>query len=512
MLGRFTGQGRLLGTQQRGAEQPQVRCHPVALRDLEQVAGNDRRGRDLDPGAVTAHTRGLGDQFGQRGDRPARAELLREADERVQDHDRQHDQAVVELAERERQSTRGQQRPDQRRAELVDEQPRGDGPPAWGSALGPKRRSRASASAALRPSGALSSSSSTSFAGVAWHARSLTPRTVRATLPPAIRPCPAHGSVEARISLRETRDGAGPSRAYGHLMAPIIVVGIEDSFRAEDAVALAGDLARAAGAEVLALSAFSFDDRPSEHYNLAVREPLREAAELTLEVLCEPLSDLPVRRLAVADPSPARALIRAATESGAELIVVGSSHGRFTGRVRPGSTGRRLLKGAPCPVALAPQGHRMRPHLTWGRVTVGIDGRQGMHAALSAAAAIATATGRRLRVVRVFEPVPDFLLMTPDAQDAAEEELRRATADVPGAEPGFVVGDPAVELARESDVSDLLVIGSRADGFHDTVGVGELGEQLLRAARCPVLIVPAGRSAPFSELFSRGKVLIGSRD
>jgi hypothetical protein len=39
-----------------------------------------------------------------------------------------------------------------------------------------------------------------------------------------------------------------------------IVVGIEDSFRAEDAVALAGDLAAAADAEVLAVSAYRFDD------------------------------------------------------------------------------------------------------------------------------------------------------------------------------------------------------------------------------------------------------------
>ena len=113
--------------------------------------------------------------------------------------------------------------------------------------------------------------------------------------------------------------------------------------------------------------------------------------------------------------------------------------------------------------------------------------------------------------MRVFEPASDFLLTTPDAQVAAEEALRRATADVPGAEPDFLVGDPAVELARESDVADLLVIGSRADGPRDTVAVGELGERLLRGARCPILIVPAGRTAPFSELFACGKVLIGSR-
>ena len=86
---------------------------------------------------------------------------------------------------------------------------------------------------------------------------------------------------------------------------PTIIVGVDDSPRSEDAVALAGDLARAAGGEILAVCAFPFDDRPAAHFNLAMRTPLREACEATLERLCEPLSDVPqVRPIAVADPLP----------------------------------------------------------------------------------------------------------------------------------------------------------------------------------------------------------------
>jgi nucleotide-binding universal stress UspA family protein len=315
-------------------------------------------------------------------------------------------------------------------------------------------------------------------------------------------------SVKARTRLRLVADGAGRHRSYGRVMAPIIVVGIEDSFRAQDAVALAGDLARAAAAEVLAVSAFCFDDRPSQHYNLALRDPLRDDAEETLEQLCEPLNDLPVRRLAVADPSPGRALIRAAETADAALIVVGSSHGDFTGRVTPGSTGRRLLKDAPCPVALAPQGHRMRPHLSWGRVTVGSDGSDEV---VAAAATVAEATARELRVVRIFEPSRGFLRVMPDARDAEEEQLDRAVARVPGAEARFVEGDPATELARESEVADLLVVGSRADGPAGRVALGEVGERLLRGAACPVLIVPNGEVGPLRRLFAGcGKVLIES--
>ena len=88
----LAGQRRLLRAQRGGVEQPDVGGHAVALRHLEQVAGHDVLGRDLDPGAVAAHARGLGDQLGQRGDRAPGAVLLGEPDQRVEDHDGEHDQ------------------------------------------------------------------------------------------------------------------------------------------------------------------------------------------------------------------------------------------------------------------------------------------------------------------------------------------------------------------------------------------------------------------------------------
>jgi nucleotide-binding universal stress UspA family protein len=302
-----------------------------------------------------------------------------------------------------------------------------------------------------------------------------------------------------------------------------IVVGVEDSFRAQDAVALAGDLAEAANAEVVAVSAYRFDDDPAAHYNLAIRASLQETTERVLDRACQPLSHLRVHRVAVPDPSPARALIRAATEASATLIVVGSSHGEFTGRLRPGSTAWRLLQGAPCAVALAPQGYRMRPHLTFNRVTAGFDGSAGGYAALSAASRIAQATGQSLRVVSVFAPdalappwlhaAPGFLRVSPDAEHAARMTLERAVADHPGAEPAFLVGDPGRELARESEVSDLLVIGSRGYGPEGALVLGGVSDHVMRTAACPALIVPNGVETPLAELFPTcGKLRIDSTD
>jgi nucleotide-binding universal stress UspA family protein len=295
-----------------------------------------------------------------------------------------------------------------------------------------------------------------------------------------------------------------------------IVVGIEDSPRGRDAVALSSDLARATGAELLVVCAYPYDEREEAHYNLAMRDPLREAAEATLERLSEPLSQLPkVRRLAVADPSPARALFAVAESEAAALIVVGSSHSGFSGHVLPGSTARRLLNGAPCPVALAPQGHRLRPHLARGRVTVAFDGSPGAQAALLAAAPLAQAAGMSLRIVSVFSPEPvaspwlnvppGYVRITTDAEQSARAALARAAESIPWAETAFLTGDAASELERESEASELLVIGSRGYGPAPAVLLGAVSGRLANTAACPLLIVPNGADVPADGLF--GKLL-----
>src|SRR4051794_1905632 len=264
------------------------------------------------------------------------------------------------------------------------------------------------------------------------------------------------------------------ARSSVPLMPATIIVGVDDSPRSEDAIALARALADAAGAEVLAVCAFPYDDRPEAHFNLAMRPLLQQLADETLERLCEPLGDdAHVRRLAIADLSPARALERAAREHHAELIIVGSSHAGRHSRLHPGSTAERLLHGAPCAVALAPLGYRTRPHLRLRRVSVAYDGSAEAGRALSAGVVIARAAGSPLRVVGVFVPdrpatpstlaVPGYVRLTPAAEDAARQELEHTVASLPKdvwAEAAFLRGDPAHELAVESEVADLLVIGS----------------------------------------------------
>jgi nucleotide-binding universal stress UspA family protein len=292
-----------------------------------------------------------------------------------------------------------------------------------------------------------------------------------------------------------------------------IIVGVDDSPRSEDAVALAGVLARAGAADVLAVCTFPYDDRPEAHFNLAMRPLLQELADETLDRLCEPLSDdAHVRRLAVADLSPARALQRVALEAHAALIVVGSSHAGLLGRLHPGSTAERLLRGSPCPVALAPQGHRLRPQAV-NRVSVGYDGTPEATRALAAAALVAPALGASLRVIRVFTPdwtvssasLAGDMRVAPAAEEAARDELERAVAVLPKAvraEAVFLHGDPAAELAGESAVADLMVVGSRGYGPRRAVLLGGVSGRVAYSAACPLLILPHGDDTPLGGLFA----------
>jgi nucleotide-binding universal stress UspA family protein len=148
-------------------------------------------------------------------------------------------------------------------------------------------------------------------------------------------------------------------------------------------------------------------------------------------------------------------------------------------------------------------------------VSVAYDGSPEAARALESAVLVARATRDSLRVIRVFTSewplpprafaVPGYVRLTPAAEAAARDELQRAVAALPEdahAEAAFVGGDPARELARESEVADLMVVGSRGYGPLRCVLLGGVSERLARTAACPLLIVPHGAEAPLSGLFA----------
>jgi len=182
----------------------------------------------------------------------------------------------------------------------------------------------------------------------------------------------------------------------------------------------------------------------------------------------------------------------------ADLIVLGSGVDAIEGRVALDQTGRDLLEGARCPVAVAPRGFARREDREIRRIEVGVDGSREASAAVTLAARFAHARSARLSLVAVAELAFD-LGGKPD--DADPREVERLGRRLDGAADGLAgiwvetelhEGLPdqiLVGLAREAD---LLVLGSRAT-YADAgrVSLGSTAERVTQGAPCPVLIAPA---------------------
>jgi nucleotide-binding universal stress UspA family protein len=173
-----------------------------------------------------------------------------------------------------------------------------------------------------------------------------------------------------------------------------------------------------------------------------------------------------------------------AEQTGADLLVVGSSEHAPMGAVTPDSTVERLLNGAPCPVAVAPRGYRKRSAAIRD-IAVAYDGSPESQQALGVAVRIAQRINASLRLVAVARE-PDEALRA--ALDVASREFPpslKVTTEV-------VIGpDVAVTLAGLPQPSPgLLVCGSRGVGPRRRVLLRSASTRVIRSAAYPVIVVP----------------------
>ena len=218
------------------------------------------------------------------------------------------------------------------------------------------------------------------------------------------------------------------------------------------------------------------------------------------------LEGVPAQRISIRAPaaSPAQGLHELAISTHASLVVVGSTHTGRLGRVLPGSTGEKLLHGAPCAVAIVPRGYDEQPV---GRVGVAYDGSDEAKAALDSAVALARAFGAELELIGV--AASDWytgpVIAGGVGIDVLREEIEEQVIFEPRARPRATcpprsrlvlrTGDPAEELAARSAELDLLVTGSRGYGPLRSVITGGVSGRVIRSAQCPVIVVPRGAEA-----------------
>jgi nucleotide-binding universal stress UspA family protein len=293
-----------------------------------------------------------------------------------------------------------------------------------------------------------------------------------------------------------------------------VVVGVERSERSRDAVALGRTLARAVGTDLLLVAVYPAGGRSSVMPPDTFDRTLSEEAEATLEWVSRPFTGVPTTTRALACTSITRGLHSVADAEGALAIVVGPTHRGGLGGVLPGSVGERLLRSAPCPVAVAPSGYRSAAPSSIRRIGVGFTPTPEADEALDAAVVIATLTGAAVHALSVVEP-PSGVLMGIGWSYAEHERLARIDLDgglalareastTLAIEGEVADGYADDELARLSTEVDLLVCGSRGRGPLGRVMLGSVSAGVLRKARCPVLVIPRGAPDGFLNLRAAG--------
>jgi nucleotide-binding universal stress UspA family protein len=296
-----------------------------------------------------------------------------------------------------------------------------------------------------------------------------------------------------------------------------ILIGVDESTRSEDAIAFGNRLAGVSSAHVVVACAFPFNDAIRDGSSPTYRKALADQAEKTAAGMRDRLDAVAADRRQIRitpNPSAAHALHDMAQAEHADLMIVGSSHTGRMGRVAPGSTGERLLHGAPCAVAIVPDGYAGRTEQPIRRIGVAYDGSDEATAAVAAAIELARALTAELEIIGVVVPITyagsgmmgGAAYITPQAEleQYVQDDLDAAIAGLPQdikADSVRLAGDPADQLGERSESLDLMLAGSRGYGPLRSVLVGGVSGRLMHTVHCPVIIVPRGVETPLAMLF-----------
>lgn len=243
-------------------------------------------------------------------------------------------------------------------------------------------------------------------------------------------------------------------------------------------------------------------------YGSAIASLLADAQRAAEQVVKSLQARLAGRAASVAarvvDGRPTPAIIQAAASWGADLIITGSSGRGTVSRALLGSVSDEVVRSAPCPVLVA-----KRWVASLQRVLAATDGSQHAEAALRLLAKLPVPTTAEVRVCVVSEapprpPIPlryghrqrqSMLLLAEMEKRTALRAMARAQgilADLSREiQSSLRTGDAGHELADEVNrwVPDLLVIGARGRTAGPNVPLGRVAEVVLRATRCPTLVV-----------------------
>jgi nucleotide-binding universal stress UspA family protein len=265
-----------------------------------------------------------------------------------------------------------------------------------------------------------------------------------------------------------------------------IVVGVDGSRSADNAVAWAAGAARALGAELLLVTVVA----PGADAEASERQLLEEWSRAAQETRA------PFRtEVLVGDPR--LELSEVAAHVGAPLVVVGGGHDRWFPALHLGSTSHYLAQHTDRPVAVVPQLDRFDAR----HVIVGVDGSEGSAAAARWAAWLAQGAGSDVTAVHAWQRSPARVSGATGGADSAEDAERMCRVwstelDAAGVLAGCVAMESAPVDALLKTVADVgagvLVLGTRGAGGFLSLRLGSVALRILQDAHVPTVLVPPG--------------------
>jgi nucleotide-binding universal stress UspA family protein len=303
---------------------------------------------------------------------------------------------------------------------------------------------------------------------------------------------------------------AGGQASARVLMYRKLVVGYRADRHGDDVIALARLLASAKSAEEVLIVEVLGDSEDLERRLAPMTEGWPPHVKVSVQVGTK--------------SSPAEALRSIAAEQAADLVVLGSTHRGFMGRVLHGTTADRVTSEG-WTVAVAPLSFSgATPPRTIG---VAFDGSEGARAALAWAVDLASQFSAGIRLVAVVEPPPppvetwgasvpgevwsDGVSLTQIAEltDTIRGRMR-SELDAAGASVRQVVtetaiseGDAVQELRAEAANLDVLVVGSHEHG-RLAGAMGSVSRGLAHSCPAPLALVPAKKTVESGASRERG--------
>jgi nucleotide-binding universal stress UspA family protein len=272
-----------------------------------------------------------------------------------------------------------------------------------------------------------------------------------------------------------------------------VLVGVGDSQGGADALALARQLISPRGEMTLA-KVQVVARKPSADSGLQ-REGLERVRDLAMLTALRDEANVDGQVQSVKDLSVARGLRALARAEHADLLVVGASRTGGLDRMLSGDDTQEILRGSPCPVAVAPVGYASRA-LPIEEIGVAYDGSEDGERAVTLARAIAADSQARLSALQV---VPTSVEArdpwNPDAAAAAAvAAAEQRILTLGGMEPRVSVGEPVDELVRLQSLVDLLVLAAHRHPAVERFVRLSISETLAEQSAVPLLVLPPAHS------------------